>query len=384
MKKMLIVATVVSMIEWFNKDLINTLLDSGEYEIEVAVNLGYLYDTDKKRTNSFIESMEARGVIFRNIPFTRSPFSAKLFSNYKLLKELINKGKYDIIHCHTPVAGMLTRAAAKSARKKYGTKVVYTAHGFHFFKGSSKLSWLTFYPVEKHYAKYTDLLITINQEDFNRAKTFTAKKCCYLPGVGVDLSRFDLPDDTREIKRNELNLPLDATVIIHIAELNKNKNQENLLRAFSSLNNKNAYLLFCGKGDLEEYLKNLTKELGIENNVIFAGFRNDIPELLKASDIFAFPSYREGLPVSVIEAMASGLAVVGSKIRGISDLVKDNEGGFLINPASSDDIADKLDKLISDNELCKNFGEFNKNEASKYSRDIVLSELTKLYKELLG
>lgn len=383
MSKVLIVATVISMVEWFNKDLINYLIETGDYEIDVAANLDYVSDTDEKRTNEFLIEMESKGVRFKNISFTRSPFSLKLLRNYFELKKLIKSGNYHIVHCHTPVAGMLTRLAAKSSRKNK-TKVIYTAHGFHFFYGSSKSSWLVYYPIEKFLSRYTDAIITINQEDYKVAGTFNAKENYYIPGVGVDLAQFELNKQIGMDKRDNLDIPQDATVILHIAELNKNKNQDTLLAAFASMEERNkCYLVLCGKGDLEEHYKKMSKELDIDKKVIFAGFRNDIPEILSMADIFVFPSFREGLPVSVIEAMASGLPVIASNIRGISDLIDSGKGGYLIEPDNIKLWTSKLKELIDNNQLRNEFGKHNIEKSKKYSRELVIGKIHQIYKDIL-
>ena len=260
------------------------------------------------------------------ISFERSPIKINNLKAIKDLKKIIDKEKFDIIHCHTPMGSVVTRIAAKKARKR-GTRVIYTAHGFHFFKGAPLLNWIIFYPIEKHLSKYTDCLITINQEDYELAKRkFKAKQIELVHGVGVDESKFNF-EMTKEEKhelRESLGLKDDDFVLIQVGELNKNKNQIMAIKAMKELVKENSkiHLLIVGKGELENYYKGKIQEYNLEQNIHMLGYRNDIPKLMKISDVLLSLSYREGLPVNVIEGMISGLEIIATDCRGNRDLIE--------------------------------------------------------------
>ena len=371
MKKVLFVATVVKLhimvfhipyLEWFKKK---------GYEVHVAAKNDY--DNKEECIIPFCDK-------FHDLPFERSPLKKSNLHVYRDLKNIIDSNEYEIIHCHTPTGGAIGRLAARSTRKKCA-KVVYTAHGFHFFKGAPLVNWLAYYPVERWLARYTDVLITINKEDYERAKSkFKAKRVEYIPGVGIDLEKFDTVEIDRALKRSQLGLPKDAFVVLSVGELNKNKNHEVVIRAIAKIDNPNIHYIICGQGNLDGYLRNLSKELGVENQVHLLGFRKDIPEICKISDVFAFPSYREGLSVALMEAMANGLPVVCSNIRGNSDLIEDGKGGYLVEPADVEGFAKYIKDLIEDSRLRSELGRFNLEKIENYSIENVLKEMEKTYK----
>lgn len=269
---------------------------------------------------------------YYNVPFERNPFKLGNIKAYKQLKKIIDAGHYDIIHCHTPVGAMLTRLAAMDARKR-GSKVIYTAHGFHFYKGASAINWLVYYPVEKALARKTDVLITINKEDYQRAKSkFKAGKVEYVPGVGIDVNKFSRMPYNREEKREELGLGNNEFVLLSVGELIARKNHEVVLKALAELKKRGKFdgvqYLICGQGVLMDQLKNMAVSFGISDHVHFLGYRNDISAICNCSDAFVFMSYQEGLPVALMEAMACGLPVICSEIRGNTDLIRDKENGL--------------------------------------------------------
>lgn len=278
----------------------------------------------------------------------RSPFSLKTFKGIKELKNIIKNGKYDVVYCHTPIGGLTARLASMKARKN-GTKVVYFAHGFHFYKGAPLKNWLIYYPVEKICSYLTDVLITINKEDYALAqKKMKAKKVVYIPGVGMNLEKINAVNVNFAEKRKELDIPQDATVLLSVGELNKNKNHETVLRAIADMD---VYYVIVGKGRLDKHLKNLADELGMSERVKLVGFREDVAELYKISDVFVFPSYREGLSVSVMEAMASGLPCVVSKIRGNTELIDHDLGGYLCSPSDINEFKNAISKIVGDKYL---------------------------------
>ena len=324
MKKVLFVATVVKThIMEFHIPFLKMFKENG-WETYVAARNDYENPDDCK-----IPYCDH----FFDVKFERNPLKIQNLRAYRELKNIIHSEEFDIIHCHTPVGGLLTRLAARNARN-HKTKVFYTAHGFHFYKGAPLINWLVYYPVEKLLSKYTDVLITINKEDYNIAKDFNSKDIYYVPGVGVDLEKFNLDYVDGDKKRKELGLKTDDFVILSVGELIPRKNHEVVIRALSVLQKDNSSehieYVICGRGVYEENLRSLARELKVESKVHFLGYRNDIPEICKCSDLFVFMSHQEGLPVALMEAMACGLPVICSDIRGNTDLIENELSGIVI------------------------------------------------------
>ena len=306
MKKVLIVASVISFIEWFNKENVDYLHNTLNCEVHIACNFDYMDDTDVERTQKYITQIKMQGIILHNIAFARSPFAKDNLNAYKELKRIISEHKFDLIHCHTPTASMLTRLAAKNARRS-GSVVMYSCHGFHFHNSSPKKNWIVYYPVEKFLSRYCDYIVTINKEDYNRAKTFHCKNVRYIPGVGVDINRIKNLVVDKKAKKESIGVPADKVLIISAGELIERKNHEVIIKALAKVNNPNLYYAIAGKGPLEQHLKEVANSLGLSDRVIFLGFRTDVFELYHAADISAFPSKIEGLGLSGIEAMAAGI-----------------------------------------------------------------------------
>lgn len=345
--------------------------------IKMLADYGHTVDVACRITNPIDREIYEYGRNVYEINFSRSPMSTENYYAYKDLKSLIKKGKYDIVHTHTPVASAITRLACKNIK---GTKVFYTAHGFHFHKGAPHKNWVIYYPLEKWLAKYTDTLITINKEDYERAKKkFKPKRVEYMPGVGLDTDKFINLIVNKKEKRQEIGVPQDSFVILSVGELNKNKNHEVVIRAIAKLNNPKIHYMICGRGSLEAYLEKLSKELGVEENLHLLGFRKDISEMCKISDLFVFPSFREGLPVSLMEAMAAGLPVVCSNIRGNSDLIENGKGGYLVDPEDIDGFANYISAMIADSRSRSEFSGFNSKKIENYSNDDILCELNEIY-----
>lgn len=338
-KKILYVAHLESHIFNFHIPFLK-MLKENDYEVHVATN-----GTKK---------IPYCDQIF-HLPFTRNPFTINNFKAYLKLRNLCKENKYDLMHCHTPIGGATGRLVCKNIN----TKCIYTAHGFHFYKGAPLLNWFLYYPIEKWLSRYTDILITINREDYDRAKEkFHMKQLKYVPGVGIDTKRFQLCYFNRNEYRKKLDLKENDFMILSVGELNKNKNHEIIIKAIAKLNKKNIHYFIAGKGDLRQYLISLAEELNISNQVHLLGFRKDIPELLNSSDLYTLPSIREGLNVSLMEAMASGLPCLASNIRGNVDLIKNEVNGYLCNCYKSDEFAKGILRIISDkalaNSICLN------------------------------
>lgn len=361
--KILYVTTIGGTIAFF-EHFIRQLLDEG-HTVDIATN---------EIGSNVSACYKEWGCTVYQIDTSRSPLSKGNLNATKQLKMLVEKERYDIVHCHTPVASICTRLACCKARKR-GTKVIYTAHGFHFYKGASLKNWLLYYPVEKLCSYFTDVLITINQEDYALAqKKLRAKQVEYVPGVGIDLTRFGQAVVDKPTKRKELGIPEEATLLLSVGELNKNKNHETVIRAIANMD---AYYVIAGEGFLHEHLQNVIDELGLTARVKLLGFRRDIGELCKTADIFVFPSFREGLPVSMMEAMASGLPVVCSKIRGNTDLI-DKNGGVLFDPHNVAACREAIGVVIAADVGA--MGVENKEKVKIFSEEPVFAKMKEIYK----
>ena len=310
MKKVLFTATVDSHILQFHIPYLKMFKEKG-YEVHVATNGEEIPYCDVKHV----------------VSFERNPIKINNLKAIIQLRKIINENNFEIIHCHTPMGSVVTRIAAKKARKR-GTRVIYTAHGFHFFKGAPMVNWLVFYPVEKYLSKYTDCLITINQEDYELAKR-KFKKCKQIElvhGVGVDESKFDFEMSEREKHELRESLGLRDTdfVIIQVGELNKNKNQIMSINAMKELvkEKSNIHLLLVGQGELEEFYKEKIKEYNLPQNIHMLGYRKDIPTLIKISDCGISLSKREGLGLNVIEELMGNIPVLALKNRGHKELLE--------------------------------------------------------------
>lgn len=364
--KILYVTTVSGTMNFFVEH-VRMLLQEG-HSVEIACSC---------KTNPINSIYNEFGCKIHDIPFSRAPFSKDNLKAYKMLKQLVETQQYDIVHTHTPNASMIARFACRNARKQ-GTRVIYTAHGFHFFKGAPLKNWLMYYPVEKFCARYTDALITINKEDYELAqKKIHAKKVCYVPGVGIDLERIKSVQADRNEVRKSMGVPEDCVLLFSIGELNINKNHQVVLKALAKLDNKNVHYAIAGVGDQKENLVNLAKELDVENQFHLLGYRTDALKLYHGADIFVFPSFREGLSVSMMEAMASGLPIVCSKIRGNVDLVQNEDVQF--SPFDAEELLAKLraltDKLSLQEQLSKENGE----NVKTFSLENVLEEMKCVY-----
>ena len=368
-KKVLFTATVDSHILQFHLPFLKYFKDNG-YEVHVATGEdGKIPYCDKKI----------------NVGIKRSPYSFENIKAIKKLKKVVMEEKYDIIHTHTPMGSVVTRMASKKARKKYHTRVIYTAHGFHFYKGAPKKNWLLFYPIEKYLSKYTDTLITINNEDYELAKT-KFKKCYdiqYVPGVGIDENKFNIKMTKKEKSnlRKSLGLKDNDFVMIYPAEISVRKRHVWLINTISNLlkENKNIHLLLPGKDSLNGYCQSLVKNLNLEKQIHFLGYRNDIPKLLNISDMAVSAAKQEGLPVNVMEAMYLGLPLVVSNCRGNRDLIKNGQNGFLIDLDDSVNYAKSILNIYNDKKLKDNMIKSNEKIINEYLLSSIMPLMKKIY-----
>ena len=262
--------------------------------------------------------------------------------------------------------------------------MIYTAHGFHFYKGAPLLNWLVYFTAEWLTAPLTDVLITINAEDYTRAKKLLrAKKIVYIPGVGIDTGKFQGRQARGAELRKELGIPAEATVLLSVGDLNRNKNHARVLEALTLPENEDYYYVVCGRGELLSAHLAFIQEHGLENRVFFPGYREDVPDFYAMADAFLFPSLREGLSVSVMEAMASGLPVLLSRIRGNTDMVTEGENGFFFDPRSSRDISRAIALLPTGEERIA-MGQRNRESARRFSLDTVAKQYEAIYFENSG
>lgn len=383
MKKVLIVASVVSFIEWFNKENVDFLHNTLGCEVHIACNFDYMNDTDVERTRKYTERIKNDEIYIHNIRFARSPFSPKNIKAYRELKRIIDSERFDLIHCHTPAVSFMTRVAARKARRQ-GTVVMYTCHGFHFHNSSSKKNWLLYYPAEKFLSRFCDYIVTINKEDFNRAKTFHCKNVRYIPSVGVDINRIKALKINKAEKRKEIGVPDEKILVISAGELIERKNHEVIIRALGKLQDPDIYYAIAGKGPLLDRLKQVASEVGISDRVLFLGFRTDVFELYHAADISAFPSKIEGLGLAGVEAMAAGIPLVSSNVHGILDYVIDGKTGYAIPPNDVDGFASALEKLAHDPALRESMRQNCLDAVEPFELSNALNVMWDIYKEILA
>lgn len=422
MKKALLVTRASGFIPQHEMNNVKILHEMG-YEVHYATNLNdVVYGKDNRR-------LEGTGIITHQIDFVRSPFSKGVKVAYQQLKELMLSEQFDLVHCHMPMSGVLARLAANKVYKITNrfVPVIYTVHGFHFFKGAPFKNWL-YYPVERHMARCTDRLITINQEDYKRAKKFPVRgQAELIKGVGIDLEQFesfrkqswdietyesnrkskegqsdivkwndkgikvDITTKECEDIRQKYNIPADYTILVSVGELAPGKNNMIAIEALRELRDLKVAYLICGTGRMEQTLQKRVKELGLEKRVFFAGYVENTPAVLQQCDCFIFPSAREGLPVALMEAMAVGLPVVASDVRGINDLIEHTKGGYLVCGFEPEDYAVKVRRMFTEKEgksavprvlRRQQMGEWNMKRVKAFSLSVVDEKMRQIYRSL--
>lgn len=338
--KVLLTATVQSHIVQFHKPLVEMLHAHG-CEVHVAAK-----DNLAEKNGLRLDFADK---VF-DIPFARSPKSPDNIKAYRQLKTIIDEGHYDVVHCNTPMGGIVTRLAARDARKK-GTRVFYTAHGFHFYQGAPKKNWLVFYPIEKFFANhYTDKLITITTEDYKLASEQFRCQVARIHGVGVDEKRYYPVDDAEKQRlRSQMGFEAGQKVILNIGELLPNKNQQMAIRMMPKLVQAypDAVLLIAGNGPEKENLERLIQELGMQNHVKLLGYVTNLQDYQHIADVCVSCSKREGLPLNIVEAMMSGTPVAATVNRGHRELIQDGETGFLVDVNDHMALANRVLRYLS-------------------------------------
>ncbi len=325
------------------------------------------------------ERVEEAGVICWEIPFARSPYSPANLDAYRCLKALLREHRFDLIHVHTPVAAFLGRYLAKKTGQG---PVLYTAHGFHFYKGAPWKNWLIYYTAERLAAVWTDGLIVMNGEDYENARRMgfePDKNLFYVHGVGVDLRSFEAPPAAYGIRR-ELGIEASDVVVTCVAELISRKNHAFLLAAWQELTRRcdHGHLLLVGTGEKMGALQQRVEQEQIPR-VHFLGYRKDVPQILGETDIATLVSKHEGLPKCIMEAMAAGKPVIATNVRGSRDLVEDGCTGFLVRLGDAAGLAAALERLARDPELRISMGAAGREKIREYSLQRVLAEMAEVY-----
>lgn len=375
--KVLIVTALAGFIRSFLMNDIKTLQLMG-YEVHCAANKNH------PGAGKIEKYFKDNNIIFHQIDFSSSnPISKETAIAYRQLKNISKNINFKIMHCHTPIAGAVARWVFKSKRKM-GTKVLYTTHGFYFHKGSSKKSWVIFRSIEKFMSRFTDKLITINKEDYMNAKKMKCSDILYIPGVGVETKKFIYPVINRNEYRKKLGISNGAFVILAIGELSKRKNHQIIIKALGELNLSNVVFVICGNEMTNSNTSSTLKSLAKENNVDIRllGLRRDIIEICYSSDIGVMPSTREGLGLAGIEMLASGLPVVASNVHGIVDYIVDGYNGYLCNPFDSHEFAIAINKLI--NKDLRDSMKLNcVNSTKLFDKEVSVQKMREIYESII-
>lgn len=362
--RVLVVCTTDSMIWNFLIIHIKELQKRG-YEVECACSkTGFFFD----------ELVNQHGFILHEIQVHRSPFSFQNISALKELVRILRNGKFNNVFCHEPMGGVLGRIAAKRCH----CSVNYMAHGFHFYKGAPLINKIVYYTVEKILSYITDALIVINNEDYEAAKKFHAKRVFKTHGIGIDTSKFQKSLDYIYLLNNECHLPADVFKVLTVGEMIVRKNHEVLIKALSFLPD-NVHLFIAGTGELETYLKQMAENINVNQRVHFLGFRKDVKNICNSADLFVFPSFQEGLSVALMEAMGCGLPIVASNIRGNNDLIVNGKGGVLIDDNNPLLYKDAIQSFMDNKNACKEAGCFNEKHVKQFDMSVVVDELKEIY-----
>ena len=371
MNRVLVLASVASMIDQFNMPFISLLQKMG-YSVDVACNFKEGSTCTYEVIDGLCKNLASMKVRCHQVDFARN--FLKIRENYRSFKQveiLMIHNQYSFIHCHSPIGGVIGRLASHRTR----TRVIYTAHGYHFYNGGPIKFWLLFYPVERFLARWTDVLITINREDYELAqRKLKARQVAYVQGVGVNLTRFVPANVDREKKRLELGIPKNSIWLLDVGELIPRKNHEALITAIANI--PGVFLTIAGQGELREPLMALAEKCGVSDRVRLLGFRTDVSALNASADIFVFASFQEGLSVAVMEAMACGKPIVCSRIRGNTDLV-DSRGGVLFDPHNVEECIGAIEKTIAGDWI--EMGNYNREKVVEFGLPNVIIQMERLY-----
>lgn len=373
MAKRILITSTDSMMKQFLEPHVINLVENG-FEVEIACS--EVLDRFKEVREDLQDYVKIHHLSLKRNPLT----VLHHIKGCKELKEIIRNGHFDLIWTNEPVMGVITRLAAQEARKS-GTKVLYMVHGFHFYKGVSLINWMLYYPIEWMMAPKADCICTVNKEDYHRAQKLKVAEVRYIHGVGIDVSR--LSENGETDIRKELDLDKDVFIVLSVGELNKNKNQQVIMRAIARLKDKNIHYLLCGKGAKRKALEKLSKKLKIDDQVHFLGYRKDVVDICSQADMFAMPSKREGLPVASLEAMYCGLPLVTSNIRGLSDITADGVTGYTFKPDDINGFAEGIRRIKSDSVLRMKMKERNRLRTAHYQLENTEKEIMEIIRQLI-
>ena len=377
--KALLLAAMGSVHRQHNKANIKALKEIGAI-IYLAANFGT--DTPREKNNTqFVAECKRDGINIIDIPFRRGGFITNIFQ-IPVLNKFLKREKFDIVHVHTETGGFMLRLSCL-IQSKCNTKFVYTPHGMSFWKGSSLKSQLVYRPLERWICSAMDMNLGMNMEEVENLEQWNKRTAHYVHGVGLDVARMQNPVRSREQMREEFGLTESDKFIASIGELDDNKNHITVIKALATLGRKDFKYVVCGVGPNKNMLLAEAERTGLKDNVILAGYRSDIPDVLNAADIFVFPSFHEGMPVSALEAMACGLPIICSEIRGNVDIIREGDNGYLFQPSDVETLARKLEYLLDDAEKRKIMGLKNKENVKDFSLDSVTEELKRIYKSVL-
>lgn len=368
-KRILVTSTDLMMVQFLVSHVIN--LSEHGFEVEIACSdVGGRMADVREKLKGYVKAVHVVRLI-------RSPVSLINMKGYLDMKKIIDVGHYDIIWTNEPVMGVATRLAARKVRR-HGTKVIYMVHGFHFYKGAPKLNWLIFYPIEKFASYFCDEIVTINREDYRRAKKMHVSVVKCIHGIGVNTERLQKNVRQNNI-RTELGLQKDDFLVLSVGELNKNKNHKIIIQALARLRDNSIHYLICGKGDLLNELQDFAKKNHLAENVHFLGYRKDVVDICSQADVFAFPSYREGLGLAALEAMYTGLPLITSNIRGPVDFMINGKTGYVCLPDDDKAFAKGIANLKNKPDLMKEMQKNNKKAVRPYCIENVKQEVLNLF-----
>lgn len=373
-KRILITSTDLMMIQFLVPHVEN-FAEHG-YEIEIACSdVGGYIEEIKNRLKNKVRAVYT-------VSLVRSPFSFSNIKGYRELRKIILDGDYDIVWTNEPVMGAVTRLAARRSRKN-GTRIVYMVHGFHFYSGAPIRNWVLLYPIERMLSTVTDYIITLNSEDFKRAKKFPVKHVYYIHGIGADTDRLKKDTVNQDI-RKKLQIPKQAFLILSVGELNANKNQKIIIDALSILQDKDIYYVLCGSGKNLKNLQAQSRRYNLQDNIRFVDYRRDIINFYDQADVFVLPSYREGMPIALLEAMYCGVTPVTSDIRGVRDVMKDGITGVICDPKDSKAFAEAIKNLKEDKRLRKGYGENSRKAVKPYMLSLVKDKILGIFESFEG
>lgn len=369
-KKILIVANTDMHISLCYLPYMRYFKDLG-YTVHVATNSEITFEYCDKKIK---------------IPISRKPFKFGNIKAIRMLKKEIDKEKYDLISTSTPMGGVVARLAARKARKENGTKLLYTAHGFHFYKGCSLINKIIYYPVEKSLMGLVDLLVTINEEDYNFARNHFKVRTEYIKGIGFQSKKFEnkITEKEKQLLRKNLGIKKEDYVITYIAEISKRKRQTYLLKCLAKMNMSNTKVLLVGNNILKNNIYKMIKKYNLEENVKILGFRSDVEDILDITDLVVSVSMQEGLPLNIMEAMKKEKPIIATDCRGNRDLIKNGVNGIIVPINDPNMLIKNINYLKENKEYAKKLGKKNKAIADEYSIDKILPEYVKIYNYLLN